>query len=321
MIVIVVAVLVGIAYLTLLERKVLGSMQLRVGPQTVGVWGVLQPFADAVKLLAKESIIPNHANRVIYVMAPVISLVLALIGWAVIPLGTGVVLADINIGILYLFAVSSLGAYAVLCSGWSSNSKYSFLGALRATAQMISYEVSIGLIILTVVLSAGSLNLTEIVLAQSSIWYLFPLLPASVMFFISSLAETFRPPFDCVEAESELVSGFHTEYSAVLFVLFFLSEYGHVILMSYFNVILFWGGWLPPISIPIFLFIPEVIWLGLKVSFFLFLFIWARASLPRIRFDNLMHLGWKTFLPLSLACYLFLSAFLLAFDYLPPVAY
>lgn len=305
--IIIVAVLIGIAYLTLLERKVLGSMQLRLGPQTVGIWGVLQPFADAVKLLAKESIIPAPANRIIFLVAPLVSFILALAGWAVIPFGTGAVLADINIGILYLFAVSSLGAYAVLCAGWSSNSRYSFLGSLRATAQMISYEVSIGLIILTVVLSSGSLNLTEIVLGQTTIWYLFPLLPAAAMFYISSLAETFRPPFDCVEAESELVSGFHTEYSAVLFVLFFLSEYGHVLLMSYFNVILFWGGWLPIINLAPFTWIPDAVWLSVKVAFFLFLFIWTRAALPRIRFDSLMQLGWKSLLPLSLACYLFIS--------------
>lgn len=318
--IIVVSVLIGLAYLTLLERKILGSMQLRMGPQVVGVWGVLQPFADAVKLFGKETILPTHANLIIFWIAPILSLFLALVGWGVIPYGTGIVLADLNIGILYLFAVSSLGVYAVLCSGWASNSKYPFLGALRASAQMISYEVSIGLIILTVVLAAGSLNLTEIVLAQRYIWYIIPLFPACIMFFISSLAETFRPPFDLPESESELVSGYNTEYSALNFGLFFLAEYSHIILMSFFNALLFLGGWLPPLSIAPFTWIPEIVWLSIKVSFYVFCFVWTRASLPRIRFDQLMYLGWKSYLPLSLAYFLFIAGILIGFDYVPPLA-
>lgn len=295
-------------------------MQLRMGPQVVGVWGVLQPFADAVKLFGKETILPTHANLIIFWIAPILSLFLALVGWGVIPYGTGIVLADLNIGILYLFAVSSLGVYAVLCSGWASNSKYPFLGALRASAQMISYEVSIGLIILTVVLAAGSLNLTEIVLAQRYIWYIIPLFPACIMFFISSLAETFRPPFDLPESESELVSGYNTEYSALNFGLFFLAEYSHIILMSFFNALLFLGGWLPPLSIAPFTWIPEIVWLSIKVSFYVFCFVWTRASLPRIRFDQLMYLGWKSYLPLSLAYFLFIAGILIGFDYVPPLA-
>lgn len=318
--IIVVSVLIGLAYLTLLERKILGSMQLRMGPQVVGVWGVLQPFADAVKLFGKETILPTHANLIIFWIAPILSLFLALVGWGVIPYGTGIMLADLNIGILYLFAVSSLGVYAVLCSGWASNSKYPFLGALRASAQMISYEVSIGLIILTVVLAAGSLNLTEIVLAQRYIWYIIPLFPACIMFFISSLAETFRPPFDLPESESELVSGYNTEYSALNFGLFFLAEYSHIILMSFFNALLFLGGWLPLLPIAPFTWIPEIVWLSIKVTFYVFCFVWTRASLPRIRFDQLMYLGWKSYLPLSLAYFLFIAGILIGFDYVPPLA-
>lgn len=318
-ILIVVSVLIALAFLTLLERKILGSMQLRMGPQTVGVWGVLQPFADAIKLFGKESIIPTHANKIIHWIAPVLSLFLALVGWGVVPFGTGVVLADLNIGILYLLAVSSLSVYAVLSAGWGSNSRYPFLGALRASAQMISYEVSIGLIILTVVIVTGSLNLMEIVLAQSYIWYIIPMLPAGLMFFISSLAETFRPPFDLPEGESELVSGYNTEYSALNFGLFFLAEYSHIILMSFFNAILFFGGWLPIINCAPFNWFPEIFWLSLKVSFFVFLFVWTRASLPRIRFDQLMYLGWKSFLPFSLAYLILIAGLLIGFDCVPPL--
>lgn len=318
MVIIVVSVLIALAYLTLLERKILGSMQLRMGPQVVGVWGVLQPFADAVKLFTKETILPTHANLIIFWIAPILSLFLALVGWGVIPFGTGQVLADLNIGILYLFAVSSLGVYAVLCSGWASNSRYPFLGALRASAQMISYEVSIGLIILTVVVSTGSLNLTEIVLAQRYIWYIIPLFPACIMFFISSLAETFRPPFDLPEGESELVSGYNTEYSALNFGLFFLAEYSHIILMSFFNALLFLGGWLPPLYWTPFLWVPEIIWLAIKVTIFVFLFVWTRASLPRIRFDQLMYLGWKSYLPLSLAYLIAIIGILIGWNAIPP---
>jgi len=231
------------------------------------------------------------------------------------------VLSDLNIGIFYLFAVSSLGVYAVLCSGWASNSRYPFLGALRASAQMISYEVSIGLIILTIIIAAGSLNLSEIVIAQQDIWYIIPLFPAFVMFFISSLAETFRPPFDLPEGESELVSGFNTEYSALNFGLFFLAEYSHIILVSFFNAILFLGGWLPLVQLAPFTWIPEIVWLSLKISGFVILFIWTRASLPRIRFDHLMYLGWKTYLPFSLAYLFFILGLLIGFDWVPPLPY
>lgn len=294
-------------------------MHLRMGPQVVGLWGLLQPFADAVKLFSKETILPNHSNTAIFLIAPILSLGLALIGWAVIPFGSGLVLADLNIGVLYMFAVSSLGVYAILCSGWASNSRYPFLGALRASAQMISYEVSIGLIILTIVISAGSLNLTEIVNAQRGIWYFIPLFPAFLMFFVSSLAETARQPFDLPEGESELVSGYNTEYSALSFGLFFLAEYSHIIIMSFFNSILFFGGWLSPLSIIEINFIPEIFWLGIKVTFFTFLWIWTRAALPRMRFDNLMYLGWKSYLPLSLAYLIFVAGQLIGFDIIPPI--
>ena len=316
-IIITIVALVCLAFLTLWERKILGSMHLRTGPTAVGWIGVLQPIADAVKLFSKETVLPNHANIGIFLMSPVIGLTLALIGWAVIPFGYGAVLADLNIGILYLFAVSSLGVYAILCSGWASNSRYPFLGALRASAQMISYEVSIGIIILTVVVSAGSLNLTEIVLAQKGMWYGIALYPSFVMFLISSLAETFRAPFDLPESESELVSGYNTEYSALTFGLFFLAEYSHIIMMSYFNAILFLGGWLSPSWILDW--IPGVIWLGIKVSFLVFWWVWARGSLPRFRYDNIMNLGWKSYLPLSLGHFVLVLGMLIGCDYIAPL--
>jgi NADH-quinone oxidoreductase subunit H len=303
---IVVPLLIAIAYVTLAERKVLGSMQIRKGPNVVGVFGLIQPLADAIKLFAKETIIPTHANKKIYLAAPILGFVISLISWAVIPLDEGAVIADINIGILYIFAISSISVYSILMSGWSSNSKYAFFGAIRAAAQMISYEVSIGLIIISVILCTGSLNLTQIVLAQKEIWFFIPLFPAFIMFFISSLAETNRAPFDLSEGESELVSGFNVEYSAMTFALFFLAEYGHIILMSLLNVLLFWGGWLSPLP-----FLSDSpIWLALKTSLFIFAFIWVRGSFPRIRYDQLMQLIWKNYLPLSLGFVIFISSLL-----------
>ncbi len=303
---IIVPLLIAIAYVTLAERKVLGSIQIRKGPNVVGVFGLLQPLADGIKLFAKETILPTHANKIIYLIAPILGFILSLISWAVIPYDEGSVVADINIGILYLFAVSSISVYSILMSGWASNSKYAFFGAIRAAAQMISYEVSIGLIIISVIMCSGSLNLTQIVLAQKEIWFVVPLFPAFIMFFISSLAETNRAPFDLSEGESELVSGFNVEYSAMTFALFFLAEYGHIILMSLLNVLLFFGGWLSPIS-----FLPDSpLWLALKTSLFVFAFIWVRGSFPRIRYDQLMQLLWKNYLPLSLGFVIFISSYL-----------
>lgn len=306
---IVVPLLVSVAYLTLAERKVLGSMQLRKGPNVVGVWGLLQPLADGLKLFAKETVLPNHANKVVFVIAPLLGFILSLISWAVIPYSEGALLADINIGILYIFAVGSIGVYAILMSGWASNSKYAFFGAIRAAAQMISYEVSIGLIIISVILCTGSLNITEIILAQKEIYYIFPLFPAFIMFFVSALAETNRAPFDLAEGESELVSGFNVEYSAMVFALFFLAEYGHIILMSVLTSILFLGGWLSPLP-----FFPDSsFWLGLKAVFIMFVFIWVRASFPRARYDQLMALLWKSYLPLSLAFVILVASSLFVF--------
>nr|AMV74147.1 NADH dehydrogenase subunit 1 [Spongilla lacustris] len=317
---ILVPLLISIAYLTLAERKVLGYIQCRKGPNVVGVYGLLQPLADGLKLFTKEIIIPNHANIFIYIMAPILSLTLAFMAWGVIPYGQGIVFSDLGIGILYLFAVSSISVYAILMSGWSSNSKYAFLGAIRAAAQMISYEVSIGLIIISVVLCVGSLNLTEIVLTQKPIWFIIPLFPAAIMFFVSALAETNRVPFDLTEGESELVSGYNVEYSSMSFALFFLAEYAHIILMSTFGVILFLGGWMVtsapwPNHANIFILSPI---LGLKVSIIIFLFIWVRASYPRIRYDQLMALLWKSYLPLSLAFVVLVSGILIGFNALPP---
>nr|ABK30954.1 NADH dehydrogenase subunit 1 [Oscarella carmela] len=314
---IIVPLLISIAYLTLAERKVLGYMQCRKGPNVVGVYGLLQPIADGVKLFTKEMIIPNHANIFIYIMAPILSLVLAFIAWAVIPFTQNVVLSDLNIGILYLFAVSSISVYSILMSGWASNSKYAFLGAIRAAAQMVSYEVSIGLIIISVVLCAGSLNITDIVTAQSKIWFIFPLFPAAIMFIVSALAETNRAPFDLTEGESELVSGYNVEYSSMSFALFFLAEYGHIILMSAFTTILFLGGWKAPMIEPIFK--GSVIWFAIKTALIIFLFIWVRASFPRIRYDQLMALLWKSYLPLSLGLVVLVSSILIGFNGLPPL--
>jgi NADH-quinone oxidoreductase subunit H len=297
---IVVPLMLLIAYTTYAERKVLAAMQLRMGPNVVGWWGLLQPIADGLKLLTKETVIPSGANRVLFVAAPMLTFILALIAWSVIPFDAGMVLADINVGILYLFAISSLGVYGIVVAGWASNSKYAFLGALRSAAQMVSYEVSIGFVIVTVILCAGSMNLSKIVEAQKTVWFFVPLFPMFVLFFISGLAETNRTPFDLVEGESELVAGYFVEYSSMVFALFYLGEYANMILVSAMTAILFLGGWLPPVDLAPFTWVPGPIWLFLKICLGLFFFLWARATFPRYRYDQLMRLGWKVFLPLSL---------------------
>ena len=315
--IIIVPLLVAVAYFTLAERKVIASMQRRRGPNVVGVWGLLQPLADGLKLLVKETILPSNSNVILFVIAPILTFLISLLGWAVIPYAETVVLSDLNVGILYTFAVSSLGVYGIILSGWSNNSKYAFLGALRSAAQMVSYEVSIGLIIISVLLCAGSLNLSKIVLAQESIWYIIPLFPVAMMFFISALAETNRAPFDLPEAEAELVAGYNVEYSAMGFALFFLGEYANILMMCALNTILFLGGWLSPFDFFPFTLVPQSLWFGLKIAFVGFVFIWVRASYPRYRYDQLMRLGWKVFLPLSLAWVILVSSILLGFDWLP----
>jgi len=312
-----VPILLGVAYLTYAERKVIGAIQLRQGPMTVGPFGLLQPIADALKLLTKETILPAGSNRLVFLMAPMLTFVLAIIAWAVIPFDEGWVIADINVGILYLFAISSLGVYGVIMAGWASNSKYPFLGALRSAAQMVSYEVSIGFVIVTVLLCVGSLNLSDVVRAQETIWFVVPLFPMFVVFFISALAETNRAPFDLPEGESELVAGFMVEYSSMSFALFFLGEYANMILMSGIAVVLFLGGWLPPLDIAPLNWIPGPIWFGLKVAALLFVFLWVRATFPRYRYDQLMRLGWKVFLPFSLLWVILTAGVLVAFDWLP----
>ena len=314
---IVVPLLFSVAYLTYAERKVLAGMQLRKGPNVVGPFGLLQPMADGIKLLFKETVIPSGANKVVFIAAPVVTFLLGLIGWAVIPFDDGMVLADINVGILYLFAVSSLGVYGVIMAGWASNSKYAFLGALRSAAQMVSYEISIGFVIVTVLLCVGSLNLTEIVRAQKDLWFAVPLLPMFVVFFISGLAETNRTPFDLPEAEAELVAGFNVEYSSMPFALFYLGEYANMILMSAMTTILFLGGWLPPIDVAPFNWIPGPIWFGAKIAMVLFVFLWVRATFPRYRYDQLMRLGWKVFLPLSLFWVFLTAGVLVATGWVP----
>ena len=314
---IILPLLVATAYLTLMERKVIGAMQLRKGPNVVGPFGLLQPLADGLKLFVKETVIPSGANKVVFVLAPMVTFSLALVAWAVIPFDSGVVLADINVGILYLFAISSLGVYGVIMAGWASNSKYAFLGALRSAAQMVSYEISIGFVLVTVLLCVGSLNLTEVVMAQQNVWFAVPLLPMFVVFFISALAETNRAPFDLPEAEAELVSGYNVEYSSMTFALFFLGEYANMILMSAMTVILFLGGWLPPFNMAPFTWIPGPIWFFLKILFVLFVFLWVRATFPRYRYDQLMRLGWKVFLPLSLLWVVVTAGVLVAFGWVP----
>jgi NADH-quinone oxidoreductase subunit H len=310
-------VLISVAFLVYAERKVLALIQLRRVPNVVGPFGILQSFADALKLLTKENIVPANSNKVVFLLAPIITMVLSLAGWAVIPFAPNWVIADINVGIMYLFAVSSLGVYGIIMAGWASNSQYPFLGALRSAAQMVSYEVSIGFVIITVLLCVGSLNLSKIVEAQQTVWFAIPLLPMFVVFFISALAETNRLPFDLPEDESTLVAGFFTEYSSASFVLFFLGEYASMILMSSMTVILFMGGWLPPFDIFPLNVIPGVIWFTLKVIFILFLFIWVRGTFPRYRYDQLMRLGWKIFLPLSLLWVVLTAGFLMIFDMVP----
>lgn len=314
---IIVPLLIGVAYLTLLERKVMGSMQQRRGPNVVGFFGLLQPFADGLKLLVKETILPSNANIGIFILSPILTFLLSLTTWAVIPIGDNLVFVDLNIGVLYILAISSLGVYGIIMAGWSSNSKYAFLGALRSAAQMISYEVSMGLIVISVLLCVGSLNLSEIVLAQKQIWYIYPLLPLFIMFFISGLAETNRAPFDLPEAEAELVSGYNTEYSAMGFALFFLGEYANMIMMCATLTIFFLGGWLPPIDHFFFRLIPGIIWFGLKSTILLFVFIWVRAAFPRYRYDQLMRIGWKIFLPFSLAWVLAIVGLFIKLDCLP----
>jgi len=314
-ILIIVPLLLFIAYLTYFERKVIGAMQLRKGPNVVGPFGLLQPIADGIKLLTKETIFPDNSSKFLFIFSPVLTFALALLAWAVIPVDYKVVLSDINVGLMYIFAISSLGIYGIIVAGWSSNSRYAFLGSLRSAAQMISYEVSIGLIIISVLLSSGSLNLTDIVMSQQKMWYVIPHFPMFVIFFISTLAETNRAPFDLPEAESELVAGYNVEYSSMSFGLFFLGEYGNMILMSSMSTILFLGGWLPPFESQYFDLIPGYLWFLMKVVSLLFVFLWVRATLPRYRYDQLMTLGWKLFLPLSLLWIIITSSFMFFVGY------
>ena len=314
---IVAPVMVAVAYLTYAERKVIGAMQLRRGPNVVGPFGLLQPIADGLKLFLKETIIPAGANRGVFIAAPSITFSLALVAWAVIPFDEGMVLADINVGILYLFAISSMGVYGVLMAGWASNSRYAFLGGLRSAAQMVSYEVSMGFVIVTVLLLAGSLNLSDIVNAQRDMWFIVPLFPMAVIFFISTLAETNRHPFDMPEAEAELVTGYNVEYSAMPFALFFLGEYANMILMAGMTTILFLGGWLPPMDMVPFTLVSGPVWFAFKIAAVLFIFLWVRATFPRYRYDQLMRLGWKVFLPISLAAVVIVGGILVAFDLTP----
>jgi NADH-quinone oxidoreductase subunit H len=319
---VVVPLLVAVAYYTYAERKVLAWAQLRKGPNVVGPFGLLQPIADAVKLLMKETVIPSGANPFVFVAAPMLTFVLALIAWAVIPFGDGLVLADINVGILYLFAISSLGVYGVIMAGWASNSRYAFLGALRSAAQMVSYEVSIGFVLVCVLLLAGSLNLSVIVQTQDRGWGLLgwnwlPLLPMFIVFLVSMLAETNRSPFDLPEGESELVAGFFVEYSSMSFALFFLGEYANMLLMSGMTAVLFLGGWLPPVDVAPFTWIPGPVWFAFKIAVVAFFFLWVRATFPRYRYDQLMRLGWKVFLPLSLFWLVLTAGALVAMGWLP----
>ena len=314
---ILVPLLIMVAYLTYAERKVLGAIQMRKGPNVVGPFGLFQPFADAIKMLTKETIIPSGANKALFLLAPMLTFALAMVAWAVIPVNDGWAVADINVGVLYLFAISSLGVYGIIIAGWASNSRYPFLGAMRSAAQMVSYEVSMGFVMVTVLVCVGSLNLNDIVLAQTNLWFCIPLFPMAVIFFISTLAETNRSPFDLPEGESEIVAGFFLEYSSMSFGLFFLGEYANMILMSSMTTILFLGGWLGPFGLwPVL----GPFWFILKVSMVLFTFIWVRGTFPRYRYDQLMRLGWKVFLPFSLFYLVLVAGVLMAFGWLPHAA-
>ena len=312
-----VPLLLAVAFFTVAERKIMGAIQRRRGPNVIGFVGLLQAIADGLKLLVKETILPSNSNLAIFLMAPVLSFILSVIGWAVIPFSHTIVLADVNLGILYIFAISSLNVYGLILSGWASNSKYAFLGALRSTAQMISYEISIGFIVLSIAVCVGSLNLSKIILAQKEVWLLVPLFPLFVMFYISMLAETNRHPFDLPEAEAELVSGYNVEYSAMTFALFFLGEYSNMLLMSALSAVLFFGGWLPLFDIFPLNWIPGSVWFSLKVGIGAVFFILTRATLPRYRYDQLMHLGWKCFLPLAIGYLMFTVGILISFNWLP----
>ena len=314
---ILVPVLVSVALIVWLDRRIWGAVQKRKGPNVVGPFGLLQTVADALKYIFKEIIIPASSNKVIFILAPIITMTLALVAWAVIPFSDKLVLADINVGILYIFAVSSLGVYGIIMGGWASNSKYPFLGAIRSAAQMVSYEVSIGIIIINVLLCVGSLNLNDIVKAQQDLWYVIPLFPMFVVFFISALAETNRPPFDLPEAEAELVSGYQTEYSGMMYAMFWLGEYANILLMCALGSVLFLGGWLPPFDIYPINIIPAPIWMILKILFLFFLFALVKAIVPRYRYDQLMRLGWKIFLPFSLFYVVMTASFLFYYDKLP----
>ena len=310
-------VLVSVAMIVWLDRRIWAFVQKRRGPNVVGPFGLFQTLADALKYIFKEIIIPASSNKIIFILAPIVTMTLALIAWAVIPFSEDYVLADINVGILYIFAISSLGVYGIIMGGWASNSKYPFLGSIRSAAQMVSYEVSIGVIIINVLLCVGSLNLSDIVLAQEKIWFVIPLFPMFVIFFISSLAETNRPPFDLPEAEAELVAGYQTEYSGMMYAMFWLGEYANILLMCALGSILFLGGWLAPIDTPLFEMIPPPAWLILKILFLFVLFALIKAIVPRYRYDQLMRLGWKVFLPFSLIWVVLTSGYLLYFDLLP----
>lgn len=314
---IVVPLLISVAYFTLAERKIMGIIQRRKGPNVIGFVGLLQPLADGLKLFVKETILPSNSNLTVFLVAPMITFILSLIGWAVIPLSESIVLSDINIGIIYLFAVSSLSVFGIITAGWSSNSKYPFLGALRSAAQMISYEVSIGFVIATVALCSGSFNLSSVVLTQKNIWYFVPLMPMFLIFLVSMLAETNRHPFDLPEAEAELVSGYNVEYSAMTFALFFLGEYANMLLMSSLASTLFLGGWLPVVDIIPFVLIPGAVWFSFKIVLGVIFFIMMRALLPRFRYDQLMYIGWKCFLPLSLGYLILTSSILVSSNWLP----
>ena len=316
---ILVPILVSVAMIVWLDRRVWGLVQKRRGPNVVGPFGLFQTLADALKYIFKEIIIPASANKVVFILAPIITMTLALVSWAVIPMSKDLVLADINVGVLYLFAVSSLGVYGIIMGGWASNSKYPFLGAIRSAAQMVSYEVSIGIIIINVLLCVGSLNLNDIVLAQKELWYVIPLFPMFVIFFISALAETNRPPFDLPEAEAELVAGYQTEYSGMMYAMFWLGEYANILLMCAMGSILFLGGWLPLMDVYPLNIIPAPVWMILKILFLFLLFALIKAIVPRYRYDQLMRLGWKIFLPFSLVYLVLTASFLFYFEKLPKV--